>query len=34
MSTTIDEENDQHTQVPTTCDIQDITVRMLNKTTI
>ena len=34
MSTTIDEDDDQHTQAPTTCDIQDITVRMLNKITI
>ena len=30
----IDEDDGQQTQVSTTCDIQEITVRMLNKTTI
>lgn len=34
MSTLIDEDDGQQTQVSTTCDIQEITVRMLNKTTI
>jgi biopolymer transport protein ExbD len=30
----IDEDDGQQTQVSTTCDTQEITVRMLNKTTI
>ena len=34
MSTLIDEDDGQQTQVSTTYDIQEITVRMLNKTTI